>query len=240
MFFKKSFVKRGWHRISGRNNQGRITVRHRGGGRKRKVFFIDFFRFSSCRVFTVCGFIWRINMSSLVILKSSNIFNSSFYTLIVNTKGLVLGDSVINNVGSGITLLNLGSSYFLRDFPVGSFINCLETNPFLGSKLIRSSGCFGIILQVEGLFVLVKLPSGQLAYFPPYCRATFGEVSSKIYKVSFYKAGNSRFFGFRPSVRGVAINSVDHPHGGGEGKSRIGRNPVSPWGFKLGMKKRKV
>ncbi len=237
MFYKKYFLKQGKHRISGRNNQGRITVRHRGGGVSRQVYFINFLRSNVNNSYVVCGFVWRINKSSLVVLRTlDDTFGKKFSTIIVNIKDLIIGKIIKNYTEESLTsTFTIGSSYLLQSLPVGSFVSCIETEVSKGAKLIRSTGCFGTILQ-NGKRTLIKLPSGKLSYFSSKMRATFGAISPLYYKCNLYKAGISRHLGIRPSVRGVAINACDHPHGGGEGKSRIGRFPVSPWGFKLGRK----
>ena len=234
MFFNKNFLKKGQSRISGRNNQGRITIRHRGGGFKRKVFFIDFFRSFKNQTFLVCGYFYRsAKFSSLAILKNTN----GFFCVILNAKGLSIGDFVKNYFKIDFINFRIGSSYSIGIFPIGSHIHNVELQPFSGGKIARSTGCFGIILQ-KNTYVLVKLPSGQTLYCSPNNRASFGEVNSfkMLYKI--YKAGQSRWLGRRPTVRGVAINAVDHPHGGGEGKGRLGRVPVSPWGSILKGKKK--
>ncbi|OED39322.1 hypothetical protein AB834_00320 [PVC group bacterium (ex Bugula neritina AB1)] len=201
---------------------------------RRKVYFIDFFRNPSEKTFIVCGFIWRINKSNLAILKDP--FRES-YTSIIACEDLRLGSSVFNientNQNKPSSTLNVGSNSRLGDIPVGSFVNCIEASVNKGGVFIRSRGCFGIIIDIKEQSTLVRIPSGQIIAVSSNCRATFGKVTiqSRIFKSR--KAGHSRWLGYRPTVRGVAINAVDHPHGGGEGKGRVGRNPVSPWGFKV-------
>jgi len=234
MFSKTKCIKKGSKRLAGKNNQGVITIRHRGGGTKRKIFFIDFFRNYKNQVFTVYGYYYRsITFSSLAILKN----NQGQFHAILNSKNLTLGSKVQNYFGSGFLNFEIGSSYFLGILPIGSHIHNVEIQPAFGGKVIKAAGCFGIVLQKKS-YVLIKLPSGQSSFFSPNCRATFGEVSAFRKFSAIYKAGQSRWLGRRPGVRGVAINAVDHPHGGGEGKSQIGRIPVSPWGsIKKGKKK---
>lgn len=236
MFLNKKCFKKGFKRISGRNSSGKITIRHRGGGFKRKVFFIDYFHSFKDQAFTVCGFISKPSFStSYMVLKGE--FNQ--YHLVINTKGLLFGNNVFNYCYKNFSNSNfkIGSSYYLGDLPVGSSIHNLEIQPHIGGKLIRSSGCYGMVLQ-KGLNSLVKLPSGQTSFFSNLCKASFGEVSPFKKEIKVYKAGHSRWFGKRPTVRGVAINPSDHPHGGGEGKSSLGRAPVSPWGSIVKGKKK--
>lgn len=226
MFSNLKFLKKGSKRLSGRNNQGVITIRHRGGGIKRKVFFIDFFRNYKNQMFTVYGYYYRSSkFASLAILQNEK---KQFHA-ILNPKNLMLNSKVQNHFDSSFDSFEIGSSYFLGIFPIGSHIHNLEIQPNFGGKLIKAAGCFGTVLQKER-YVLIKLPSGQAAFFSKNSRATFGEVSSFRKLGTLYKAGQSRWLGKRPSVRGTAINPSDHPHGGGEGKGRIGRIPVSPWG----------
>ncbi|OED39430.1 hypothetical protein AB834_00285 [PVC group bacterium (ex Bugula neritina AB1)] len=207
---------------------------HRGGGIRRKVYFIDFFRNSSEKVFIVCGFIWRVNKSNLAILKQSSQVG---YTSIIACQDLRLGSRVFNhnyiNKNNSSPIFNVGSNTKLGDMPVGSLVNCIEVNPNRGGVLIRSRGCFGIIIDITKQTTLVKMPSGQVLSVSSNCRATFGKVTIQARVFEQRKAGHARWLGYRPTVRGVAINAVDHPHGGGEGKGRVGRNPVSPWGFKV-------
>jgi large subunit ribosomal protein L2 len=234
MFSNLKFLKKGSKRLSGRNNQGIITIRHRGGGIKKKVFFIDFFRNYKNQGFTVYGYYHRSNkFASLAILQN----NKKQYHAILNAKNLLVGDKVNNYFTSYFDNFEIGSSYFLGIFPIGSHIHNLEIQPTFGGKLIKAAGCFGIVLQ-KSINVLVKLPSGQVAFFPLNCRATFGEISSFKKINTLTKAGQSRWLGRRPSVRGTAMNAVDHPHGGGEGKSYLGRIPVSPWGSIIKGKKK--
>jgi len=235
MFSNLKHLKKGFKKLSGRNNQGIITVRHRGGGIKRKIFFVDFFRDYKNQTFTVYGYYYRsIKFASLAILQN----NEKQFHAIINPKNLRLGSSIQNHFSNNFINFNIGSSYFLGMFPIGSHIHNLEIQPYFGGKLIKSAGCFGVVLQ-KNKYILVKLPSGQTAFFSRNARATFGEVSSFKRSRVMYKAGQSRWLGKRPSVRGVAINPVDHPHGGGEGKGRIGRIPVSPWGSIIKGQKKK-
>jgi len=237
MFLNIKSIKKGFRRSSGRNNQGKITTRHRGGGFKRKLFVVDFFR-NIQGDFIVCGFFQKASGSaSIALLKN---INNSSYHIIINAQGLKVGDSVINYFSKQELNFNVGSSYPLYLIPVGSHIYNIEIQPGFGGKLIRSPGCFGVILQknINLSSILIKLPSGQTISVSSSSRASYGEVNNytKFYKL--YKAGQSRWFGKRPTVRGVAINAKDHPHGGGEGKSRLGRSPVSPWGTLLKGKKK--
>lgn len=235
MFFNLKYIKKGFKRSSGRNNQGKITIRHRGGGSKRKVFLVDFYR-SIKGTFIVCGFFQkRSGSASLALLKD---IKKTSYHFIINPQGLQSGDLITNYAYKKKLTFNVGSSYHLSSIPVGSHVHNVEIQPEFGGKIIRSPGCFGVVLQKNIFSTLVKLPSGQLIIIPSSSRASYGEVNNykKFYSLS--KAGQARWLGKRPAVRGVAINAKDHPHGGGEGKSRLGRFPVSPWGSLLKGKKK--
>ena len=234
MFTSLKSIKKGFKRSSGRNNQGKITIRHRGGGNKRKLYIVDFYR-NIKGTFIVCGFFQKSpNATSIALLKIPN--QVSTYHLILNADSLKLGDKVINQTSADFLNFNVGSSYPLSIVPVGSHVHNIEVQPGFGGKLVRAAGCFGVVLQ-KSQHVYLKLPSGYTVSVSPKSRVSYGEVSSykKFYSLS--KAGQSRWFGKRPSVRGVAINAKDHPHGGGEGKGRLGRFPVSPWGSIIKGKK---
>lgn len=238
MFKIEKQFKKGRKRISGRNNQGKITIRHRGGGIKRKFFYIDFFRNFSIEEFEVFGFSYTtFNKSSVAILKNPQ---NELYS-ILNVKGLKEG-SKVSNVFEKEDIINsffVGSSYFIGNLPSGSFVHNIENQPFSGGKLAKSAGCFATIITSNNSGITtLKLPSGNFKKFSNNCRVSYGQVYSGVKDRKLRKAGQSRKLGFRPTIRGVAINPCDHPHGGGEGKSYIGRIPVSPWGsIKKGKKK---
>ena len=230
MFYNLKTISIGKKKISGRNNQGRITIRRRGGGHKRRYVFVDFFRTLRFHASYICGFSYDPNRSAFLSILSSNTTSGPRFHSILQAKGMHLGMVVSNFFNTSIETVSLGSSYFISALPVGAFIHNLERCPNRGGQLIRAAGCFGqVVLKQDS--VLIKLPSGNICAFSPTCRAVFGVLSNETHSlVSDLKAGKSRWLGRRPSVRGVAINPIDHPHGGGEGKSKVGRHPVSAWG----------
>ncbi len=216
----------GFKNSSGRNNTGRITVRHRGGGHKQSYRSVDFFR--SVEGFSIVTRLeYDPNRSSfLALLHSSN--NSLSYILC--PRGLKIGDKI--SVG---TVLNFksGNAFPLSKIPLGSTIHNVEQFPGTGGLYVRSAGAYAQLISKNlntGLAIL-RLPSGERRLFSLSCKATLGSVSNLNHKeVILGKAGRSRWLNKRPSVRGVAMNPIDHPHGGGEGKTSAGRHPVTPWG----------
>jgi large subunit ribosomal protein L2 len=230
MFQNYKYISCGKKVISGRCNNGSITIWHRGGGHKANYKFIDFFRRPSVFVYKVCGFEYDANRSSFVVMLVSKYKKKNIYTRILYSKGLVFG-SLIRNCKKNVLSYNIGDSFFIQDLPVGAFVHNIEKTVGFGGKFIRAAGSFGQILQKSSKQILVKIPSGKLVFFSYNTRCTFGIVGNENYKlIVIGKAGRSRWIGYRPIVRGVAINPIDHPHGGGEGKSQIGKHPVSPWG----------
>jgi large subunit ribosomal protein L2 len=230
MFVNFNTISCGKKKISGRNNAGSITCWHRGGAHKRKYKFVDFFRRENVINYIVCGFEYDPIRQNYVAIISTRFKGKIFFSRILSPKGLSTG-IVIKNFSFGALSFTVGNSYYLQDIPAGSFVHNIEPRKITGSKFVRASGCFAQVIQKAAKNVLVKLPSGQLFSFSSGCRCTFGTLSNENKKlVILGTAGRSRWLGRRPTVRGVAINPVDHPHGGGEGKSQIGRHPVSPWG----------
>ena len=216
---------------AGRNSLGRITVRHKSSGHKSKYRIIDF-----KRVQQVPGKVTSIekdpNRNALISLVT---YENGAKSYVIHTKGLNLGDTIYNVKSDTLTS---GSSMKLIDIPVGTTISCLELKPGQGAQLIRSAGAFGTLVNKEGDRCAVKLPSGKLIRVLAHCRAVIGQVSNEeIKNTSLGKAGRKRWLGIRPTVRGVAMNPVDHPHGGGEGRTSGGRHPVTPWGIKTKGKK---
>ena len=152
------------------------------------------------------------------------------FHIVIQPKGVYLKYSINDYFNKNLDTAYIGSSYFLSAVPLGSLVYNLEARPRGGGCFVRAAGCYGQVLQ-KGLLVLVKLPSGNVIHFSGKCRCVIGVVSNELFLlVNNIKAGKSRWLGQRPKVRGVAINPIDHPHGGGEGKAKIGRHPVTPWG----------
>lgn len=222
-------------KTSGRNNLGRITTRHRGGEKKRKLRKIEFIK----NKYNIDSYITRIeydpNRNSLIsLLKYKD--GEKRYSLF--TKGTKIGDKIL----SGINLKPInGFSMQLKNIPVGTKINCLEIYPEKGAKLVRTAGSFAKIISNKEKYSIVKLPSGKIRKINNKCFATIGEIGNEdFYLKKLGKAGIKRNKGIRPTVRGVAMNPIDHPHGGGEGKTSTKGDPVSPWGKKTkGFKTRK-
>ena len=212
-------------RISGRNNQGRITVRHRGGGHKRRYRMVDFLR----NKFDVPGRVERLeydpNRSALIALI---LYADGERRYILAPDGLKVGAEVIS--GQQTEIKN-GNSMPLSGMPLGSLVHCIEMKPGNGGKLARAAGTAVQLLAREGGYATLRLRSGEMRKVPEGCRATLGTLSNtENNRRKLGKAGANRWRGRRPSVRGVAMNPVDHPHGGGEGKTSGGRHPVSPTG----------
>jgi len=213
-------------KTGGRNNKGRITTRHRGGGHKRLYRLIDFKR----RKDGVEGKIARIeydpNRSANIALVSYSDGEKSY---IVAPKGLEVGEMVVSGQEAAIVV---GNCLPLRNIPVGTLVHCVELKAGKGAQMGRSAGQSVQILAREGDYATLRLKSGEIRKVRAECRATIGEVGNAEHSLrSLGKAGANRWRGVRPTVRGVAMNPVDHPHGGGEGRTSGGRHPVSPWGM---------
>ena len=219
----------------GRNNSGRITVRHRGGGHRKLYRLIDWKRDKD----GIPGVIERIEYDPN---RSANIalvkYRDGERRYILAPKGLGVGASVMSGVASPISP---GNSMPIRNIPVGSVIHCVELKPGKGAQFVRSAGTSCQLVAREGNYATLRLRSGEMRRVLVGCRATLGEVGNGEHNLrSLGKAGAKRWRGVRPTVRGVAMNPVDHPHGGGEGKTSGGRHPVSPWGVPTkGYKTRK-
>ena len=228
-----SFSKK---RSGGRNNDGRITARHRGGGHRRKVREIDFRRVKDEIPAVVQAIEYDPNRSALIALIA---FADGEKRYILCPDGLSVGDSVVSGEEAAI---QVGNCMPLKKIPLGVEIHNVEISPMTGGTLVRSAGLSCQILAKEGKFAHVKLPSGEIRLLDQRCRATIGKVSNALHSsVTLGKAGRTRHMGRRPHVRGVAMNPIDHPLGGGEGKSHGGRQPTSPWGWLTkGKKTRKV
>jgi len=212
-------------RTSGRNNAGRITVRHRGGGHKQRYRLIDFKRRKDGIAATVERLEYDPNRSAHIALLR---YADGERRYVIAPKGLKAGDSVRSGTDAPI---QVGNCLPLRNIPVGSIIHCVELKPGKGAQLGRSAGAGIQYVAREGTSATLRLRSGEMRKVPIDCRATIGEVGNAEHSLrSLGKAGAKRWRGVRPTVRGVAMNPVDHPHGGGEGRTSGGRHPVSPWG----------
>ena len=221
---------------SGRNSYGRITVRHRGGGNRRKYRIIDFKREKAGVPAQVLTLEYDPNRSAHIALVQ---YEDGEKRYIIAPNGLKVGDSVVSGPEADIIA---GNALPLANIPVGTFIHNVELYPGKGAQLARAAGIQAQLMAKEGAYALIRLPSGELRNVPANCMATIGQVSNIDHEnVSYGKAGRKRHMGWRPTVRGSVMNPNDHPHGGGEGKSPVGRpGPVTPWGKPaLGYKTRK-
>jgi len=225
----------GKKRISGRDNRGRISVRRRGGGHKRRYRKIDFRREKDGVPARVASVEYDPNRSADIALLH---YADGEKRYILAPVGLVVGQTLLSGVGADILP---GNSMPIRAIPLGTTVHNLELKPGKGGQLVRSAGTSAQILAKEGDFAQVRLPSGEVRRVRLECRATIGRVGNTDHEnISLGKAGRSRWLGRRPKVRGVAMNPVDHPLGGGEGKAAGGRHPVSPWGWQTkGFKTRR-
>ena len=219
-------------RSGGRNNYGRMTVRRRGGGHKRRYRVVDFKRNKIGVPATVAAIEYDPNRTAhLALLHYAD--GEKAYILAPQKVGV--GDQVISSAKADI---KPGNAMRLKYMPTGTVIHNVELRPEKGGQLARSAGAWAQLMAKEGKYGLVRLPSGELRRILLTCRATVGAVSNREHEnTSLGKAGRSRWKGKRPSVRGVAMNPVDHPHGGGEGRTAGGRHPVTPWGGKTKGKK---
>lgn len=211
---------------SGRNNLGRITVRHRGGGNRKKYRVIDFKRDKVDMNATVMTLEYDPNRSAHIALVQ---YEDGEKRYIVAPNGLKVGDTVVSGASADIVA---GNALPLANIPVGTFIHNVELYPGKGAQLARAAGIQAQLMAKEGAFALIRLPSGELRNVPVECMATIGQVGNIDHEnVHIGKAGRKRHMGWRPTVRGSVMNPCDHPHGGGEGKSPVGRpGPVTPWG----------
>jgi large subunit ribosomal protein L2 len=213
------------HKSGGRNNRGRMTMRHRGGGHKRRLRVIDFKRSRDGIPAVVAALEYDPNRSANIALLHY-VDGAKSYILAPN--GLKVGDRVECGEQADI---KPGNALALRNIPLGTFVHAIELKPGAGAQLARGAGTQAQLMAKEGNFALLKLPSGEQRMVQVQCRATVGQVGNLDHEnISMGKAGRSRWAGIRPHVRGVAMNPVDHPHGGGEGRSK-GNHPQSPWGM---------
>lgn len=220
----------------GRNVHGKITVRHRGGGAKRKYRVIDFKRNKDGVPAKVATIEYDPNRSANIALLH---YADGEKRYIIAPLGLKVGDQIVSGQGADI---KTGNALQIRDIPVGTMIHNIELKPGRGGQMVRSAGNSAQLLAKEGAYAHVRLPSGEVRLVAMNCKATIGQVGNADYElIKLGKAGRKRHMGWRPTVRGSVMNPNDHPHGGGEGKSPIGRpGPVTPWGKPtLGYKTRK-
>ena len=224
-------------RSGGRNNQGKITVRHRGGGAKQSYRLIDFKRTKDGIPAKVSTIEYDPNRSAYIALV---VYADGDKRYIIAPVGLKVGDVVVSGADSDI---KIGNTLPIINIPIGSTIHNIELQVGKGAQLVRSAGSSAQLMAKEGEYAQVRLPSGEVRYIRVNCRATIGTVSNLTHDiVNIGKAGRKRHLGFRPTVRGSVMNPNDHPHGGGEGKSPIGHaSPMTPWGKPaLGYKTRKT
>lgn len=222
-------------RTNGRNHSGHITVRHKGGGHKQMYRIIDFRRDKELVPAKVASVEYDPNRSALIALLY---YKDGEKRYIIAPQGIRVGDEVVSGQ---LENFNIGSCLKLKYMPLGSVVHNVELVPGRGAKMIRSAGLSAQLLARENGYATLKLPSGEVRLINDDCRATFGVVSNSEHNLRVVgKAGRSRWLGIRPTVRGVAMNPVDHPHGGGEGRSK-GNHPQSPWAqFAKGFRTRSL
>jgi len=219
----------------GRNNGGRITVRHVGGGHKQHYRIVDFKRNKDGIPAKVERLEYDPNRSANIALV---LYADGERRYILAPKGLVAGDQIQSGEDASI---KVGNCLPMRNIPVGTTVHAVEMKPAKGAQIARSAGAYSQIVARDGAYVTLRLRSGEMRKIPAECRATIGEVGNAEHMLrQLGKAGATRWRGVRPTVRGVVMNPVDHPHGGGEGRTSGGRHPVSPWGMPTkGYKTRK-
>jgi large subunit ribosomal protein L2 len=220
---------------AGRNSSGKITVRHHGGGVKQKYRMVDFKRQKLDIPATVKQIEHDPNRTCNIALV---IYADGVKDYIIAPVGLKVGDVVISSDTADI---KAGNCKYLKDIPVGTLVHNVELHPKRGGQMARSAGAYAQLMAKEGEYALLRLPSGELRKVKSDCRATIGQVGKIEHELeNIGKAGKNRHRGIRPTVRGVVMNPVDHPHGGGEGRTSGGRHPVTPWGLQTrGYKTRK-
>ena len=232
---EKSLIQKN-HRQKGRNNRGVITIRHRGGGHKRRYRSIDFARNKHGNIGTVKTIEYDPNRNARISLLH---YKDGEKRYILHPKRLEVGSTVVSGTNSPI---EIGNALPLSNIPLGTSVHNVELIPGKGGQIVRSAGASAQIVAKEGNFVTLKMPSNEVRMVFSRCYATIGEVGNAEYKnLVLGKAGRKRWLGIRPTVRGVVMNPCDHPHGGGEGRSPIGRaKPVTLWGRPaLGIKTRR-
>ena len=213
-------------KTGGRNHHGRITTRHKGGGHKQHYRIVDFKRDKegiACRVERIE---YDPNRTAHIALL---VYVDGERRYIISPKGVKVGDQLISGRDAPI---KVGNTLPLRNIPMGSTVHCIEMRPGKGAQIARSAGASAQLVAREQGYATLRLRSGEMRKVPAECRATIGEVGNDEHNLrKIGKAGAKRWLGVRPTVRGVVMNPVDHPHGGGEGKTSGGRHPVSPWGL---------
>jgi len=233
---EKSLIRKN-HRNKGRNNRGVITIRHRGGGHKRKYRLIDFQRNKHNVEGIIASIEYDPNRNARIALVH---YGDGEKRYILHPNDIKVGDKIVS--GSGAPL-NIGNTLPLEEISLGTSVHNIELIPKRGGQIVRSAGTSAKILAKEGNYVTLRLPSKEIRLIRKECFATIGEVSNnEAFLVQSGKAGRTRWLGKRPTVRGSVMNPCDHPHGGGEGRAPIGRSrPLTPWGKPaLGMKTRKA
>lgn len=232
---EKSLIQKN-HRSKGRNNRGVITIRHRGGGHKRRYRIIDFKRNKYGIEGKVAAIEYDPNRNARLALIN---YVDGEKRYILHAKSINVGDTIMSGSGSSLTV---GNSLPLEEIPLGTSIHNIELIPNRGGQIVRAGGTYAKILAKEGDYITLRLPSKEIRLVRKECFATIGEVSNNdAFLIQSGKAGRTRWLGKRPTVRGSVMNPCDHPHGGGEGRAPIGRTrPLTPWGKPaLGIKTRK-
>jgi len=220
---------------AGRNNDGRLSVRHKGGGHKRMFRVIDFKRNKDGIPARVASIEYDPNRSANIALL---FYQDGLKTYILAPNGLQVDQMVVSGTDADI---KVGNTLPLQNIPVGTLLHNIEMKPGKGAQMVRSAGGSAQLMAKEGSYATLRLPSGEMRMIRIECRATIGQVGNLDHEnINVGKAGRSRWLGIRPTVRGSVMNPCDHPHGGGEGRNSIGRNPCTPWGKPaLGAKTRK-
>jgi large subunit ribosomal protein L2 len=220
---------------AGRNNDGRLSVRHKGGGHKRMFRVIDFKRNKDGIPARVASIEYDPNRSANIALL---FYQDGYKTYILAPNGLQVDQMVVSGPDADI---KVGNTLPLQNIPVGTLLHNIEMKPGKGAQMVRSAGGSAQLMAKEGSYATLRLPSGEMRMIRIECRATIGQVGNLDHEnINIGKAGRSRWMGIRPTVRGSVMNPCDHPHGGGEGRNSIGRNPCTPWGKPaLGAKTRK-
>jgi large subunit ribosomal protein L2 len=230
---EKALLEKG-RKKAGRNNKGRITTRHQGGGNKRRYRVVDFKRNKDGVPAKVAHIEYDPNRTARIALLH---YADGEKRYILAPEGLSVGDRLLSGEHADI---RAGNALPLRNIPVGTTVHAVELKPGAGAKMARSAGASVQVMAKEGRYATLRLPSGEMRMVEATCKATVGEVGNAEHElIQLGKAGRNRWKGKRPSVRGVAMNPVDHPLGGGEGKSSGGRHPTSPWGKKEGRTRKK-
>jgi len=220
---------------AGRNNSGRLSVRHKGGGHKRMFRVIDFKRNKDGIPARVASIEYDPNRSANIALLY---YQDGLKTYILAPNGLQVDQVIVSGIDADI---KVGNALPIKNIPVGTLLHNIEMKPGKGAQMVRSAGGSAQLMAKEGAYATLRLPSGEMRMIRLECRATIGQVGNLDHEnINVGKAGRSRWLGIRPTVRGSVMNPCDHPHGGGEGRNSIGRNPCTPWGKPaLGAKTRK-